>query len=173
MAETSVTLTFITEAEKAGETLIMQLDDDAIKSFYGLAEGETKGSWLFGDSVFIAVFKYPATVQYEIVSSAGTLTPDGNGIKSITKEWITFGKKSEGNLSLPKTGDLSHSFYCTFDGTVSAEGQSITLSQPALGVLECDYSAAFDRYKLTLGEMSGYSEFPVIVYAATVENEEE
>ena len=97
----STTITFISEASLEDDmaTIVVELDDEKNEEVYG----EEKTQFLYGETAYFRIYKYPPEMSIQITASDGAVTDHTSGT-STEEEDVTFANTNEGSLSKPSKG---------------------------------------------------------------------
>lgn len=159
MANTAITVTFVTEDELEDEdgnvytSLQADLDSEA-------NDGETR--FLFGSKAYYRIFKSPTDLVVAQVQSAGVITDEGNGTDEIT-EYITFANTNRGRIGYPLESVVSAEWLGNDLGALSYVGNIVTSSQVGVGVLKVVYNVIFTRHSIS-ANAEGETEYAVLIY---------
>ena len=159
MANTAITVTFVTEDEITDEdgnvytSLQVELDSDR-------NDGETR--FLFGSKAYYRIFKSPDTLVIIQTQSAGVITDEGSGTEEVTS-YITFANTNKGTLTYPLESIVSAEWLGNDLGALSYIGNIVTSSQSGIGVLKVVYNAAFTRHAISVN-VDGVTEYAVLIY---------
>lgn len=157
MANTSITVTFVTEAENLDVNAVLQVQLDSTLNL-----GETR--FLFGSKAYYQVFFSPSTMTITQTASDGNITEEGSGTEEVT-EYITFANSNEGSTGYPIGSVVSAEWFGTNLGALSYIGNTVQASKSGVGILKLIYNSAFNRYAISV-QSTGDSEYYVLVYIA-------
>jgi hypothetical protein len=159
MANTAITVTFVTEDELTDAegniytSLQVELDSDR-------NEGETR--FLFGSKAYYRIFKSPTDLVIAQTQSDGIITSEGVGTEEIT-EYITFADTNKGTIGYPLDSIVSAAWLGNDLGALSYVGNIVTASQTGVGVLKVVYNAIFTRHAISVN-VDGETEYAVLIY---------
>lgn len=141
MEESNLSVVFSKDEVISKDFISVVLDDEA---------NQGKTSFEKGDTVFLQVFY---NNEYEYESSGGTLKRTKTKVPTeIEDDFITFAKVSTGYLSYPPSGGVSYSWTGNSGGSPVFDEMEVTLSDPVVAVLKCEYVTFSDRFSLTFNE---------------------
>lgn len=150
MADQSITVTFVTEADPA---LVVELDDEM---------NNDKTQFCYGEKAYFRIYKYPSTLELTITQSDGTIASEGSGT-SDEEETITFVDTDSSSASKPIESISSYSWLGNSLGAVSGIGTTVKSSNEGVGVLKLEYTSDFVRYSITIG-LQEEEEYPIVVF---------
>lgn len=159
MANTAITVTFVTEDELTDEegnvytSLQVELDSDR-------NEGETR--FLFGSKAYYKIFKSPTDLVIVQVQSDGVITDEGVGTEEVT-EYITFANTNKATINYPLDSVVSAEWAGNDLGALSYTGNVITSSQVGVGVLKVVYNVIFTRHAISVN-VEGVETYAVLIY---------
>ncbi len=163
MAQTSITVTFVTEdadGPDGRDLLSCDLDEDKHVEVYG----EAKSRFLVGETAYIRVFRYPPDKILRYETSDGTLGVAGSGVAELTDR-LTFANAKEASLGKPADSIQNVYWYGRSGGGLDLDIDKITLASEVVAVADVTYRASFQRFALTLRSIpSDVDEYPVLVF---------
>lgn len=155
MAETSLTITFVTSAEQAAQGGSVSVELDSVYN-------NSKTQFLYGEKCYYKIFTYPILATLSQISSAGVITNENSGYTTVTEQ-IVFSNSNTSSVSYPVNNIVSSNWLGRNLGSVSASGTVITSSQSGVGVLEITYRTYYRRYAISVPTKSNAS-YKVLVY---------
>ena len=141
--EKSLTVTF--KAEDEAKTTYLRMDSDTDRNVD--EDGNALTTFLPGSKAYVRVYGE----GYTIDSSAGFISSEGFGTREIT-ETVKFHNSKTATLSYLPSGSVTYSWTGNNCGTPTRNGMTLSLSSECIGVLECIYDIAFDRYAVYFAE---------------------
>jgi len=159
MANTAITVTFVTEDELTDEegnvytSLQVALDSDR-------NDGETR--FLFGSKAYYKIFKSPSDLIIAQVQSAGIITDEGVGTEEVTEN-IAFANTNKGTISYPLNSLVSADWLGNDLGALAYVGNIVTASQSGVGVLKLVYNTSFTRHAISVN-VDGVETYAVLIY---------
>lgn len=156
IANASVNVVYAYETE---ESLSLELDDEKNREVYG----ESKSSFLIGERAYLK-FLSSSDTTYEIFSSIGSTRKEGTNIPYTVIENVVFKKEKTAALQKKPRSSVNYKWYGNAPGIPSFSGGSVSINQPAVAVLHCEYETLGDRISIIVNEEVDFGEkFDVVV----------
>lgn len=127
----------------------------------GLNLGKT--SFSPGDTARFLVFSSSDVTIDSVVSSAGTITPLGEGMY-LVEEFLTFADTIEATTNKVPYSNFISQWYGTNLGSVTVKGNTVTATTKGVGVLKVSYKAKYNAYALASpSHINLKNEFQIVV----------
>ena len=152
----SLTITF--KSFISEEDILIELDEE---------KNNGKTEFLYGEKAYFKV--YAPDINYQIVSSDGTITSEGIGQETV-EETLEFVEGREQTTSKPIVAINSYSWLGNSLGniskkdikTIQAEKEPDAIGPNGIGLLRLQYSTQFIRYSITVPQKQE-AEYEVLV----------
>jgi len=168
MAQSSVTVSFVTDTEdgESGDILTCDLDNEKHIQVYGEEDGDGKSQFMPGETAYIRVFVWPPARSVYHEASDGNLGGAGTGTATI-KERIQFQRSKEASLSKPTSGiDSVRWLGSSGVGMTVKDGNKVELAMKTISVAEVEYRSAYKRFALTLTslpiDLADDEDYPIV-----------
>jgi hypothetical protein len=163
MANTSITVTFVTDTEDVEENASIQVQLDSERN-----DDET--IFLYGSKAYYQVLFSPSSLTISQIASDGEITEEGSGITEFT-EYVIFSNSDEGSAQYPVSSVVSAEWQGDGLGALSYTGKIVKASKSGVGVLKLTYNAAFNRYAISVSDREE-TEYYVVVYITGTHTDE-
>jgi len=158
----STTISFQNESGPdgtGGSQISMGLDAAKNAEVYG----ENKTSFAPNEMAYLFILPHG---DYQLQSSAGTVSKQGSNIPFEQSENLTFENSVSASLAHPPMGAVtSWRWLGNAGGTPLFTGRTVSVPAPVVGVLQVTYKTAGDRIGLVVTSLNGLDELPVLVVA--------
>lgn len=159
MAETSLTVTFVTDVitDDSGTPInaSIQVALDSVRN-------NDRTQFLYGSKAYFKVYSAPSDMSLQLIASDGTITEEGSGTEDID-DVVTFGNSDNGSVTYPVQSIVASEWLGKSLGAVHGEGNRVVSVNSGVGILDVTYRTPFRRYAISV-PTKDVDEYAVAIY---------